>query len=403
MEEAHFIFTSEPLELKSEGEDFFVEGYISTSDLDLVNDIVTKSCLMDMAEQMKERVIKFDVEHESFRGKSNLEREINKTTIPVAKVEDFLMDKKGLKVRAKLNKHSKRFNEVKGSIEDGFLDAFSIAYIPVKTVMQQKDGQEIRLLDKINLLNVAFTGNPVNTEARMTNVFAKSLDFLEEQEKAKAPKRPKPKIPESEYEDEEDEEKGCDKKPKKKKKEVKGLIRRKFRNAILAKKAEELLFENLIHAVRPFEDGGESIVISDEDVEKAKEILDGAGLIGLKDSFYSHSNDTIKLQEAKMSEDTEKNEAQPENEAESENSESQEAETEQKDEQSEDKPEESEGESENAEVKALKEKVTSLEKEMTELKAKIKAPFRKSHVEQQDKSKQFEGDEKSLNPLDVIG
>ena len=118
MEQPSFIFSSENLELKSEGKDFFVEGYISTSDLDQVNDIVTKACLLDMAEQMKTRNIKFDVEHESFRGKSNLDREINKTKIPVAKTEDFLMDKKGIKVRAVLNNHSSRFDEVKGSIED---------------------------------------------------------------------------------------------------------------------------------------------------------------------------------------------------------------------------------------------------------------------------------------------
>jgi len=405
MEEAHFIFTSEPLELKSEGEDFFVEGYISTSDLDLVNDIVTKSCLMDMAEQMKERVIKFDVEHESFRGKSNLETEINKTTIPVAKVEDFLMDKKGLKVRAKLNKHTKRFNEVKGSIEDGFLDAFSIAYIPIKTVMQQKDGQEIRLLDKINLLNVAFTGNPVNTEARMTNVFAKSLDFLKDQEEIKKSHSKKwhrcvekvraaggvrsPEavctavLGEESYKsfDEEEEKGGPGSGP-----------RSGQRRDSLGRTKKEWI----AHFQKLYKQGK----ISRAELEYFTAQIN-------KKDFYAHESELIKLQEAKMSEDTEKNEAQPENEAESENSESQEAETEQKDEQSEDKPEESaeesESESENAEVKALKEKVTSLEKEMTELKAKIKAPFRKSHVEQQDKSKQFEGADKSLNPLDVIG
>jgi hypothetical protein len=182
MEEAHFIFTSDPLELKSEGENFFVEGYISTSDLDLVNDIVTKACLLDMAEQMKSRNIKFDVEHESFRGNSNLEREANKTIIPAAKMDDFLMDKKGIKVRAKLNNHSARFNEVKGSIQDGFLDAFSIAYIPIKSTIEERKGEKVRLLDKIHLLNIAFTGNPVNTAAKMTNVFAKSLEFLKEQE-----------------------------------------------------------------------------------------------------------------------------------------------------------------------------------------------------------------------------
>ena len=182
MEQPSFIFTSEPISLKNEGENFFVEGYISTSDLDQVNDIVTKACLLDMAEQMKSRTIKFDVEHESFRGKSNLDMEINKTKIPVAKTDDFLMDKKGIKVRAMLNPFSPRFEEVKGSIDGGFLDAFSIAYVPVKSVIEERNGLKVRLLDKINLLNVAFTGNPVNTEARMTNVFAKSLEFLEEQD-----------------------------------------------------------------------------------------------------------------------------------------------------------------------------------------------------------------------------
>lgn len=178
MNEPSFIFSSDNLELKSENENFYVDGYISTSDLDQVSDIVTKNCLLDMAEQMRKRSIKFDVEHESFRGKSNLDIEVNKTLIPIAKTEDFVMDKKGIKVRAILNKNSRRFDEVKGSIEDGFLDAFSIAYVPVKSIIEERNGTKVRLLDKINLLNVAFTGNPVNTEAKMTNVFAKSLEFL---------------------------------------------------------------------------------------------------------------------------------------------------------------------------------------------------------------------------------
>lgn len=182
MEEASFIFSSDNIELKAEGGNFFVEGYISTSDIDLVNDIVTKACLLDMAEQMKKRSIKCDVEHESFKGKTNLEMEINKTIIPAARMDDFLIDKKGLKVRAMLNKHSRRFDEVKGSIEDEFLDAFSIAFIPVETKTEIKNGIVVRLLDKINLLNVAFTGNPINTESKMTNVFAKSLEFLKEKE-----------------------------------------------------------------------------------------------------------------------------------------------------------------------------------------------------------------------------
>ena len=182
MNQPNFIFTSGKLELKSEDKNVYVEGYISTYDLDLVNDVVTKDCMLDMGEQMRSRVIKFDVEHEAFRGSTDFEREINKTKVPVAKVEDFLIDKKGMKVKVVLNKHSSRYEEVKGSIEDGFLDAFSIAYIPTKTKIIEKEGKTIRLLDKTTLLNVAFTGNPINTSASVTKVFAKSLEFLKEQE-----------------------------------------------------------------------------------------------------------------------------------------------------------------------------------------------------------------------------
>jgi len=214
MEKPCFIFSSGKIELKSEGENFFVEGYISTSDLDLVNDIVTKACMMDMAEQMRNRTIKFDVEHEAFRGKSELEKEINKTLIPIAKVEDFIIDKKGLKVRSVLNRHSTRFEEVKGSIENGFLDAFSIAFIPVSSEYVMKDGKEVRMIDKISLLNVAYTGNPINTNASIEKVFMKSLEFLEEKDKIK---KPKPQ-PDPHKEDEEDDEEDEEGKPKKKKK-----------------------------------------------------------------------------------------------------------------------------------------------------------------------------------------
>ena len=182
MEDTSFIFSSGPIEVKEEEGNFFVEGYISTSDLDLVNDIVTKECILDMAEQMKNRTIKLDIEHESFRGGNEVELEINKTIVPAAKMVDFSVDNKGLKVRAMLNKHTPRFNEVKGSVQDGFLDAYSIAFIPEKERSVVKEGQNVRMLDKIRLLNVALTGNPCNTHATMTNIFAKSLDFLRTQD-----------------------------------------------------------------------------------------------------------------------------------------------------------------------------------------------------------------------------
>jgi len=179
------VFTTDRIELKEENDNSYVYGYISTKDKDLVNDIVTDNCMKSMFNQMKSRAIKFDIEHESFRGETDKEIQLNKTLNPIARVEWFGLDNDGLMTKSLLNKHHQRYDEVKGSIKDGFLDAFSIAYIPIKTWKEEVKGETIRKLDDINILNVAFTGNPINENARMTEVFMKSLDVIKNQEEIK--------------------------------------------------------------------------------------------------------------------------------------------------------------------------------------------------------------------------
>jgi len=171
-DKTYFFYGSE---LKSNEGDY-VSGYISTGDLDLVKDVVTPECMADMIEQMKDRSIKIDVEHEAFRGNNKVEKEINKTIIPIGKIESAVMESKGIKVKTKLNRFNKRYDEVKGSIKDKFLDAFSIAYIPEKVSTEIKNGEKVRRLEKITLLNVAYTGNPVNTEAQFTDIMLKSMN-----------------------------------------------------------------------------------------------------------------------------------------------------------------------------------------------------------------------------------
>ena len=382
MENPNFIFSSGPIQLKEEGENFFVEGHISTSDLDLVNDIVTKDCIMDMAEQMRERTIKLDIEHESFRGNTDLEMEINKTIIPAAKIDDFLIDKKGLKVRAMLNKHVSRFNEVKNSIRDGFLDAFSIAFVPVESKNEIREGSEVRMLDKINLLNVAFTGNPVNTHSTMTNVFAKSLEFLEDQ-KAKPPKRPKPKDPHKESEEDEDEDEKA-KGPGGHKPDKTGP-----------------------HGRGAGPGGGRADGSGvDEDEEKKKKKKE--------EKDHNHSrDDIIKLQEVKNMTEDEDKKPEGEEDKKPEDAKPEEGKVEGKDEdpgkeegdkpaeepaadEPADKPADEPAEGSDVEGKDLE----KLKADMVEVKAALKRPMLKSRVEQVNKTGIKE--EKSLNPLDVI-
>ncbi len=196
MESQQFIFYSDKLEYKAidteRGREYYLEGYISTEDEDLVNDVVTKSGLKSMLEQFKKRSIKLDFEHEAFRGLNKIDIEANKTRLPLGKAVSYTMDNKGVKVTWKMNTNWKKFDEkgnvvmtfedVWNNVQDGMLDAFSIAYIPTRTAQVNKEGKSIRLLDDVNLLNVALTGNAINPAAKMTAVMAKSLEFMEQKE-----------------------------------------------------------------------------------------------------------------------------------------------------------------------------------------------------------------------------
>ena len=184
------IFYSDNLTsiVKKKGSDdrkYIVEGYASTTDKDLVSDIVSRNCLKAMLNQLKNRNVKLDFEHEAFVGDNKIDYEVNKTKEPLGKIIDASIVDDRLMIKAELNKNWKQLDEKKNivrdfknvweSIENEFLDAFSIAYVPTD-VKEMKDS---RILDNLNLLNVALTGNPVNPNATMTKVMAKSLNLLD--------------------------------------------------------------------------------------------------------------------------------------------------------------------------------------------------------------------------------
>ena len=155
------------------GKDYFVTGYISTKDRDLVNDVVSEEALSSMLSQINHKNIKLDVEHEAWR-------EENPSIVPVGKIVEAKRDDKGIFVKAVLNRAHGRFKEVWDSVKSGFLDAFSIAFKTTSYVHKVVDGVKTRVLNGVELLNVALTGNPVNPECKMTEVFTKSLKDMED-------------------------------------------------------------------------------------------------------------------------------------------------------------------------------------------------------------------------------
>ena len=193
-QEASFTFTT-PLNLNvvemKDGEHLFVEGDISTNDIDFVNDIMTKDCQKSMQKQILDRNMKLDLEHEAFKGDSHEEKEVNKTKIPAGKIIDATIKDLGkgrfaTRVKCEINRHNPNYKSIKGNLVEKYLDAFSVAFLPTDISNEQREGKSIRMLNDVILLNVAMTGNPCNTKAQMAEVFVKSMDALEEYKKRKA-------------------------------------------------------------------------------------------------------------------------------------------------------------------------------------------------------------------------
>lgn len=161
---------SEQVEVKGKTK-YYITGYISTKDRDVYDDIVTEEGLSGMLKQIQGKNIKLDFEHEAWRKN-------NPAILPVGRIIEAKRDEKGIFVKAQINDANSRFKEVWGSIKNGNLDAFSIAYKATSYVHKIVDGVKTRLLNGVELLNVALTGNPVNPECKMVNVFMKSLEDI---------------------------------------------------------------------------------------------------------------------------------------------------------------------------------------------------------------------------------
>jgi len=166
-------FNFQEVETKGDKE-FYISGYISTKSLDKFNDLISDECLDDMIVQIKSGSIKIDYEHETIH-EGNLDKN------PIARIVDAKRDHKGVWVKALLNQANTKFKEIWGSIKDGFLDSFSIAFKPLESSTRYIQGKAVRLLNKLKLINVGITGTPVNDECKLDKVVVKAIkDLIEE-------------------------------------------------------------------------------------------------------------------------------------------------------------------------------------------------------------------------------
>ncbi len=158
---------------KAGKKEYFATGYISTADIDKVNDLVTPDAMDGMVEQLNNRTmpIKIDVEHELIDRENKRFRDI----IPVGKIVEALRDERGVWVRVLLNSGIDRFKDVWNSLNNGFLDGFSITFRVKDFSFAMINGIRTRVLHLLELINVAFTGNAINLGASIDQVFAKAI------------------------------------------------------------------------------------------------------------------------------------------------------------------------------------------------------------------------------------
>lgn len=333
------------LEVKGKKE-YVVTGYISTSDIDSYNDLVTTECMEDMARQIKAGSIKIDEEHETYwKGDYDI--------VPKLRIVDAKVDAKGLWVKAVLNTAHEKFKEIWGSIKSGFLDAFSIQFKPLETATKYIKGQAVRLLNKVKLINVGITGTPVNEQCRLNEVFVKAINSCDI--KSKADGAPTTKEMEKSDDDEE---------------EVKAAL-----NLLKGRGYKIILPEDVD-------------IIKKEDEELKALTTQSGGLTNSHSITKSEQSEEVN-ETKKMVEETQEVQAEEAVEAEAEQSEEVEAEESVAEEEA----------SEDSEVKALRKEVAELKAEQKKILRSLSKPEFKAKLESMPTQKLNE----KVSPLSLIG
>jgi len=185
-----FQFQTEPFhysEVTLKGEKkYYVEGFVSTIDPDLKNEIVDMEGQRDILTQIKGNIITMDIDHEEWfelsGGVQNPENTDSKVlnspkgkNLPVAKIVEAELRAQGVWVKAEINKHLPDFNSVWGSIKDRFLHSFSIAFYPVKAITKSIGGIAYTFISALKLVNVTLTGCPVNPSATFIPIMKAAL------------------------------------------------------------------------------------------------------------------------------------------------------------------------------------------------------------------------------------
>ena len=181
MQPRTFIYASEfePVEVITKGhKSYYLEGYFSTIDRDLSLETVTKSAQMDILDQVLNRTVTLDAEHEVFYDDKGNPKYKPSSSIALGKVVYAEMRPQGVWGRVELNPHIERFNNIWKSALKGFVNAFSVAFIPLQAVKKKVNGIMESFVERLNLVNITITGNPMNPAAGFIPIMKSAANLL---------------------------------------------------------------------------------------------------------------------------------------------------------------------------------------------------------------------------------
>ena len=139
------------------------EGMASTDDLDLHGDIVSPSA--------------FKACIKANGGKCKLLWNHDSHSMPVGVVEEMKVVKGGLWVKGRLTMKNQKPRELRECLKDGSVDQMSIGFWTLDSEVMHKDGEQYRVINKLELREISLVNFPANPNAMVTDI--KSIRDLE--------------------------------------------------------------------------------------------------------------------------------------------------------------------------------------------------------------------------------
>lgn len=158
---------------------YYVEGFVTTPMKDLQGEVVKETVFPEIVNNIAKAPHNLGwLHHESPYANPEAAKAEPAIMFEEARVERNPIGKLGVWVRGKLNKMHPAFKQSWYELKEGFLNAFSMEFMPLNETQGYVDGKATNIVDQIKYLSTSLVRAPANEGAYITKVYAKSYAGL---------------------------------------------------------------------------------------------------------------------------------------------------------------------------------------------------------------------------------